>query len=131
MDLVTMVFAGIAGLSLIVGGIGIMNIMLVSVNERIKEIGIRQALGARRWHILMQFLVEAIALTLIAGVLGMILAQVAVSWLNTQHLGIVLAVNIKIMIAVTLFCTAVGVLFGYYPANKASKLNIADALRYE
>lgn len=131
MDLVTMVFAGIAGLSLIVGGIGIMNIMLVSVNERIKEIGIRQALGAQRWHILMQFLVEAIALTLIAGVIGMILAQAAVSWLNTQNLGIVLAVNIKIMLAVTLFCTAVGVLFGYYPANKASKLNIADALRYE
>ena len=131
MDLITLVFAGIAGLSLIVGGIGIMNIMLVSVNERIKEIGIRQALGARRHHILMQFLVEAVVLTLIAGILGMLFAQGAVTWLNTQQLGILLTINIKIMLFVVLFCMSVGVLFGFYPANKASKLNIADALRYE
>ena len=131
MDLITLVFAGIAGLSLIVGGIGIMNIMLVSVNERIKEIGIRQALGARRKHILMQFLVEAIVLTLLAGVLGMLFAQGMISWLNTQSLGIVLTVNIKIMLSVVLFCSVVGIIFGFYPANKASKLNIADALRYE
>lgn len=131
MDMITMVFAGIAGLSLVVGGIGIMNIMLVSVNERIREIGIRQALGAKRSYILIQFLMEAVLLTLGAGIIGMLLAQGAVSVINAQDYGIILSINIKVMIYVVLFCAAVGILFGFYPANKASKLNIADTLRYE
>lgn len=137
--IIELVFAGIAGLSLVVGGIGIMNIMLVSVNERIKEIGIRMALGANSGNIKMQFLIEGVMLTLISGVIGMLLASGAISIANSfiasleqfKDSGFELGVNISVMIKTVLFCGVIGIIFGLYPAKKAAELNPIDALRYE
>jgi len=129
---VTLVVTGIVGISLLVGGIGIMNIMLVSVTERTREIGICKALGAKRYHILMQFLIEALALSLLGGLIGLVLGYslglliaglipnfpgVSVPWW-----GVVLALG---------FSGLIGVLFGILPASKAADLNPIDALRYE
>jgi len=137
--IIELVFAGIAGLSLVVGGIGIMNIMLVSVNERIKEIGIRMALGANSGNIKMQFLIEGVMLTLISGIIGMALASGAISIVNAfissleqfSDSDFSLGVNLGVMIKTVLFCGAIGIIFGLYPAKKASELNPIDALRYE
>lgn len=121
---------GIASISLIVGGIGIMNILLVSVTERTKEIGLRMAVGAKRAHILLQFLVEAIIMTAIGGVLG-VGAGIGIARLLTTMIGWPTIINVQAVVAAFLFSLVVGVFFGLYPANKASKLNPIEALHYE
>lgn len=121
---------GIASISLIVGGIGIMNILLVSVTERTKEIGLRMAVGAKRAHILLQFLIEAIIMTAIGGALGVAFGMGS-ALLLTRVLGWPTIVNVPAITAAFLFSLLVGVFFGLYPANKASKLNPIEALRYE
>lgn len=121
---------GIASISLIVGGIGIMNILLVSVTERTKEIGLRMAVGAKRAHILLQFLIEAIIMTAIGGVLG-VGAGIGIARLLTTMIGWPTIINTQAVVAAFFFSLIVGVFFGLYPANKASKLNPIEALHYE
>ncbi|MDH5625886.1 MAG: ABC transporter permease [Nitrospira sp.] len=121
---------GIASISLIVGGIGIMNILLVSVTERTREIGLRMAVGAKRTHILLQFLIEAVILTAIGGALG-IGAGIGISSLLTRTIGWPTIISSQAVAASFLFSLVVGIFFGLYPANKASKLNPIEALRYE
>ena len=126
----TLLLSAIAGVSLLVGGIGIMNIMLVSVTERTREIGIRLAIGARPRDVLAQFLVEAATLSLCGGVIG-IAAGIAGAALGGKLLGISLVIDPVIIIVAVLFTGAVGIFFGFYPARKAANLNPIDALRYE
>ena len=121
---------GIASISLIVGGIGIMNILLVSVTERTKEIGLRMAVGAKRTHILLQFLIEAIMLTAIGGIIG-IAVGIGTSSFLTRAIGWPTIISSQAVAASLLFSFIVGVFFGLYPANKASKLNPIEALHYE
>lgn len=126
----TALLSGIAAISLIVGGIGVMNIMLVSVTERTREIGIRKAIGAKKRDILRQFLIEAVTLSLLGGVIGILLgigAALAVSKLG----GMATAITISPVLYAFLTSTAVGVIFGVYPARKAAQLKPIDALRYE
>jgi len=120
----------IASISLVVGGIGIMNILLVSVTERTREIGIRMAVGAKRRHILLQFLVEAIILSTVGGVVG-VLAGILAARLVTTVAGWPAIVSTQAVAVAFLFSVGVGIFFGLYPANKASRLNPIDALRYE
>ncbi len=131
----TIFLGGIAGISLLVGGIGIMNIMLVSVTERTREIGLRKALGARRRDILIQFLTESSLLSLIGGIIGIILG-----WLISYAVGQIAAANGTDFIPLvttdavalaTIFSAAVGLFFGIYPANRAASLEPVEALRYE
>jgi putative ABC transport system permease protein len=126
----TSLLAAIAAVSLLVGGIGIMNIMLVSVTERTREIGVRMAVGAKPWHILAQFLVEAVTLSVAGGVAGVALGMVAAGAL-ADKLGWPLVVRPDIVVVSVLFSGLVGVAFGLYPARKASRLDPIDALRYE
>ncbi|HLA38993.1 MAG TPA: ABC transporter permease [Candidatus Glassbacteria bacterium] len=126
----TLLLGSIAGVSLIVGGIGIMNIMLVSVTERTREVGIRMAIGARESDVLVQFLTEAIVLSTSGGLLGILLAFAGAQAL-THMTQIVALINPGIIILAVVFSGAVGVFFGYYPARKAAALNPIDALRYE
>jgi putative ABC transport system permease protein len=125
----TTLLAAIAGVSLLVGGIGIMNIMLVSVTERTREIGIRMAVGARKRDILFQFLTESVILSLMGGILGIGLAFLACRILSIM--GIPTSINPLIVTISALFAALVGVIFGYYPALKAARLYPIDALRYE
>jgi len=126
----TMLLSGVAGVSLLVGGIGIMNIMLVSVTERTREIGIRSAIGARTRDILNQFLIEALTLSAAGGIIGIILG-VAGSVGVAHFAGWTTVVSpVSIMMAFG-FAAAVGIFFGYYPARKASQLDPIQALRYE
>jgi putative ABC transport system permease protein len=127
--LTIMMFA-IASISLLVGGIGIMNILLVSVTERTKEIGVRMAVGAKRRHILLQFLIEAMTLSLFGGVLGILLGIVCAR-ATTVVAGWPTIISFESIAAAFLFSLFVGLFFGLYPANKASRLNPIDALRYE
>ena len=129
-SILTLMLASIAGISLVVGGVGIMNIMLVSVTERTREIGLLKSIGAKRKDILNQFLIEAIALTLTGGIIGIVLG-IILAYYITGYLEIpyVLKYN-SILIAVGV-STIVGIVFGLYPASRASKLNPIDALRFE
>ncbi|WP_086314088.1 hypothetical protein A5821_001661 [Enterococcus sp. 7F3_DIV0205] len=122
--------AGIASISLLVGGIGVMNIMLVSVTERTREVGVKKALGARRKIILKQFLVEAVVITLLGGILGVIIGMLG-GYIITNLLGYPYIVSILSIIASLAFCCIIGIVFGLLPAMKASKLDPIEALRFE
>ncbi len=131
----TVFLGGIAAISLLVGGIGIMNIMLVSVTERTREIGLRKALGARKRDILIQFLTEAMVLSLVGGIFGVLLGwglSMAVGRIaEASHADIVPVVSLDAVLLATLFSAAVGIFFGFYPANRAANLVPVEALRYE
>jgi putative ABC transport system permease protein len=126
----TLLLAAIAGVSLVVGGIGIMNIMLVSVTERTREIGIRMAVGAHGSDVLLQFLIEAVILSSMGGIIGILLG-IASSQLVSKFNGWPVLVSTSSVIVAFVFSAAVGVFFGFYPARKASQLDPIDALRYE
>jgi len=129
-QLLTVLLTAIAGISLLVGGIGIMNIMYVSVTERTKEIGLRMAIGARGIDILLQFLTEAILISITGGVIGVVLGITAAK-LVTVFLSWPTLVSQSSVILSFVVCAVTGVFFGYYPAQKASRLDPIDALRYE
>jgi putative ABC transport system permease protein len=129
-ETMTMLLAGIAAVSLIVGGIGIMNIMLVSVTERTREIGIRMAVGAKGRHILLQFLLEAIVLTMIGGLVGVGLGTAAAK-LFSELAGWPTQLGMESYLIAVGFSTIVGLVFGFYPAYRASRLDPIEALRYE
>ena len=120
----------VASVSLFVGGIGVMNIMLVSVTERIREIGLRKAIGAKNKDILLQFLIESIILTVSGGVIGILLGSVS-AFLISNALGLVLIIKVSILLISITVSMLIGVIFGVYPASKASKLNPIDALRVD
>jgi putative ABC transport system permease protein len=126
----TLLLASIASVSLIVGGIGIMNIMLVSVTERTREIGVRMAIGATEGNVQQQFLIEAVVLSLMGGTIG-ILFGLGSSYLITQTLGWPVLISPIVIVIAVLFSMAVGVFFGFYPARKAAQLDPIEALRYE
>lgn len=126
----TMMLGGIAGISLLVGGIGIMNIMLVSVSERTKEIGIRKAIGAKRRDVLLQFLIEAAVLSSMGGIIG-ILIGLGLGNILSSTLSMTFTFSSSVILMSFFFSVVVGVVFGVFPANKASKLNPIQALRYE
>jgi putative ABC transport system permease protein len=129
-ETLTLLLGAIAAVSLLVGGIGIMNIMLVSITERTREIGIRLSVGARGRDILTQFLVEAVVLSLAGGLIG-ICAAFGLSFFLSQFAGINTIISPETVLIAFVFSAAVGIFFGFYPARKASKLNPIDALRYE
>lgn len=128
--MLTLVLGGIAGISLLVGGIGIMNIMLVTVTERTREIGIRKAIGARRINIMIQFLIESTVISCLGGFIGTVLGIVANN-IICGFIGMDPVINITVIATAFGFSLFVGIFFGVYPAGKASKLKPVDALRYE
>ena len=144
-SVVTVAISIIAAISLIVGGVGVMNIMLVSITERTKEIGVRKALGAQNSAIRMQFVVEAIMICLIGGIIGILLGIVGglgIGWLAkllveqfyaeyAELISITIEPSIAAIIISVLFSVLTGVFFGYYPANKAAQMDPIDALRYD
>ena len=143
--MMSMMLGGIAGISLLVAGVGVMNIMLVSITERTREIGVRMALGAKRSTIRMQFVIEAIVLCIIGGLIGIALgilngfllgkaAEFLIQNMYSEYSSyIIMSVHpsVKAILLSLFFSMLTGVFFGYYPANKASKMEVIDALRYE
>jgi putative ABC transport system permease protein len=129
-ETLTMMLFAIASVSLLVGGIGIMNILLVSVTERTREIGVRMAVGAKRRHIVMQFLIEAMTLSLVGGVLGIVMGITGAK-LTTLIAGWPTIISGNVILLAFFFSLVVGLFFGLYPANKAARLNPIEALRYE
>ena len=128
--IMTLLLAAVAGISLIIGGIGIMNIMLVSVTERTREIGLRMAVGARGKDILAQFLIEAVTLSLIGGAIGVLLGAVS-TWAVGRFAGWQVSMSIGAILLAAGFSALVGIFFGFYPARRASRLLPIQALRYE
>ncbi|TLS96159.1 ABC transporter permease [Aliarcobacter cibarius] len=128
--MLTYLLGSIAGISLLVGGIGIMNIMLVSVTERTREIGIRLAIGAMQSEVLMQFLIEAIVLSTWGGIIGIFMG-LGIGYLAVGAFDLPYIINSQIILISFVFSTLIGVVFGYFPARKAARLNPIDALRYE
>ncbi len=126
----TVMLSGIAGISLLVGGIGIMNIMLVTVTERTKEIGLLKAVGAKSKDVLTQFLIEAVVLTLFGGLLGMVMG-VGITYLASKMMSVPFIISLNSIVLAIGVSGGVGILFGWYPASRAAKLHPIDALRYE
>jgi len=126
----TMLLAAIAGISLIVGGIGIMNMMLTTVTERTREIGLRKAIGATKNDISSQFLTEAVMLTFLGGILGILLGWVA-SLLISKFAGLTTSISLTSVVLAFGVSAVIGLVFGYYPARRAAKLNPIEALRFE
>ena len=126
----TTLLAGIAAISLVVGGIGIMNIMLVTVTERTREIGLRKALGAKKKIIITQFLIEAVLITFIGGTIGIILG-LGTFYVYTRFMDSVYVISLQSVVLAFAVSTAIGIVFGWYPAQKAANLQPIEALRYE
>jgi putative ABC transport system permease protein len=130
-SLLTVFLGLIAGISLVVGGIGIMNIMLVTVTERTREIGLRKAVGAQNGDVLLQFLTEAVVLALFGGTLGVLLASAGIALVRAALPTLTVSVQLSSVLLATLISLSIGVFFGIYPATRAAALNPIDALRYE
>ncbi len=130
MGKITTAVSVIAGIALLVGGIGVMNIMLVSITERTREIGTRKALGATNGYIRMQFIIEAVVICIIGGTIG-ILTGLLMGAIGAKILGFAAAPSVSSIVGSLAFSMFIGIFFGYYPANKAAKMNPIDALRYE
>ena len=131
-DTISSLLVAVAMISLVVGGVGIMNIMMVTVTERTREIGIRKAIGASRGTILTQFLMEAVVLCMMGCALGIFLSWAILQVVSTvvASTGIVFSLNGGVVLIAVIFCFIIGVVFGLYPANKAAKMKPIDALHY-
>jgi putative ABC transport system permease protein len=130
MGVLTDLLGAVAAVSLLVGGIGIMNIMLVSVTERTREIGLRLAVGALEREVLLQFLIEAVVLSALGGLIGVILATGASYWLS-KLMGVPYGFDVSINVLALFFSAVIGVLFGYFPARNAARMDPIEALRHE
>ncbi|WP_172195340.1 ABC transporter permease [Saccharibacillus qingshengii] len=130
MNSLSLAIAAIAGIALLVGGIGVMNIMLVSVTERTHEIGVRKALGAQDSHIRLQFVAEAVMLSVMGGLIGIVLG-LGLGFAGSALVGAPFELPVYVILGTVMFSMFIGIFFGYYPANKAARLNPIDALRYE
>jgi len=129
-DMLTLLLGAVAGISLLVGGIGIMNIMFVSVTERTKEIGLRMSVGGRGFDILLQFLIEAVLLSILGGIIGIIFGS-ALSYLASTLLSMPFVIDTQAVGLSFLVCSVIGIFFGWYPARKAANLDPIDAIRHE
>jgi len=129
--ILTLLLGGIAGISLLVGGIGVMNVMLVTVAERTREIGVRKAIGAKRRDILRQFLIESVVMSGTGGMIGVALGALTARLVSAVQSNIVLLARSSAAILAMGFSAAVGIFFGYYPALRAARLHPIEALRYE